>query len=248
MIRVDEKVYLSLSPNEKNVFEYVVHHYKEIEKMSAQQLADKCNVSKTLVINLTQKIGFDGFSDLKFFLKNQGKNTKVVDTPSHYSMDNFEKTRNIQQENHLMQAIEWISNAKTVYTAGRGSSKHLTAYFAHLLMLLGIKCINIADLNLMAVTADTMTEDDVMVLFSLSGETAILTKTAQMAKISSGKLITVTSFTTNTISSFSNCPLYFISDQKDTAVDDTVSRLPMFYVIDRLINGIKENIENDYGQ
>jgi len=243
MINIDEKVYLSLSPSEKRVFEYIIYNQDKISKMSAQKLADYCNVSKTLVINLTQKIGYDGFSDLRFHIKNKEREEKINPMPSHSSMDNFEKTMNIQQERHIHHAVELILKAKTVYCAGRGSSKHLTAYFAHLLMLLGIKCINIVDLNLMTVIAETMVENDVMIMFSLSGETAILTKTAQVAKMGKGELITVTAFTNNTIASFSDCALYFISDQKNTIVDDTVSRLPMFYIIERMINEIKENIE-----
>ena len=65
---VKEK-YHELNENELYIWQYILHHKKETQKMSIQELAQRCNVSRTSILRFAQKLGLDGFSELKVYLK-----------------------------------------------------------------------------------------------------------------------------------------------------------------------------------
>ena len=60
-----------LTGSERSLLHYILDHQETIQKMTCQKLADQCGVSKTVVINMSQKLGFEGYNDLRFFLKNR---------------------------------------------------------------------------------------------------------------------------------------------------------------------------------
>ena len=64
-----ESHYDELNENDLYIWQYIFHHKTECQKMSIQQLAHACNVSHTSIIRFTKKIGLDGYSELKVYLK-----------------------------------------------------------------------------------------------------------------------------------------------------------------------------------
>ncbi|MDE6195793.1 MAG: MurR/RpiR family transcriptional regulator, partial [Erysipelotrichaceae bacterium] len=61
--------YDKLNENDKYIWQYIYHHQQECQKMSIQELARICNVSHTTIIRFAKKIGLDGYSDIKMYLK-----------------------------------------------------------------------------------------------------------------------------------------------------------------------------------
>ena len=63
------KVINSLSSSELESFKYINCHKKEVIDMSIQDLAKAVFVSTATISRLCKKLDFEGFSDLKYFLK-----------------------------------------------------------------------------------------------------------------------------------------------------------------------------------
>ena len=63
------KFYDDLTNSEKEIFDYIFNHQDEVKNMKIMDLAKKILVSKTLIINMTQKLGFSGYTDFKYYLK-----------------------------------------------------------------------------------------------------------------------------------------------------------------------------------
>ena len=63
------KYYSDLNLNDLYIWRYILGHKKTCENMSISELAEHCNVSKTSILRFTQKISLNGFSELKFYLK-----------------------------------------------------------------------------------------------------------------------------------------------------------------------------------
>ena len=61
--------YKSLNENDKYIWKYILNNKKECENMSIQDLAANCNVSHTTILRFAQKLGLNGYSELKFCLK-----------------------------------------------------------------------------------------------------------------------------------------------------------------------------------
>jgi RpiR family glv operon transcriptional regulator len=60
----------SLSPKELEIMQYVHEHSVAIVSMSIQTFAQEINYSTSTVIRFCRKLGFSGFPEFKYFLKN----------------------------------------------------------------------------------------------------------------------------------------------------------------------------------
>ena len=76
--------YKSLNENDKYIWKYILNNKKECENMSIQDLAANCNVSHTTILRFAQKLGLNGYSELKFCLKleNNKKLSLLINTNS----------------------------------------------------------------------------------------------------------------------------------------------------------------------
>lgn len=71
--------YNKLNENDKYIWSYILNNKKECENMSIQNLALKCNVSHTTILRFAQKLGLNGYSELKFYLKMENKKRYIFD-------------------------------------------------------------------------------------------------------------------------------------------------------------------------
>ena len=70
----------ALNPTDLAIWKYILNNREQIRRISIHELAKRCCVSSTTVVRFAQKLGFDGFSDLKALLKREAP---VVDVHSH---------------------------------------------------------------------------------------------------------------------------------------------------------------------
>lgn len=69
--------YDKLNETDLQIWQYVSNHIHECQTQSIQEVALACNVAPSSIIRLTQKIGLEGFSELKFLLKWSERNDNV---------------------------------------------------------------------------------------------------------------------------------------------------------------------------
>lgn len=58
-----------LSENDLYIWDYVEKHKKQCENMTIEELARKCNVSRTTVLRFTKKLSLKGFGEFKVHLR-----------------------------------------------------------------------------------------------------------------------------------------------------------------------------------
>lgn len=229
-----------LTESEKRIFTYIYKNQAKAASMKIQELADAALVSKTVVINMCQKLGFEGFGDLKYYLKNNrsgkvgaGGGLSLADLEFGIT-DQVKRTMALVSAETLQKAAKRILCSKTVYLVGRGTSKAVAGYFEHKLLIMGIKCINLQDYNLIAAVTKNIEINETVVVISLSGETEKALEVARIAKARDAAVISVTGFSTNTLSKIADISLFCAADLVDTRHNDTNSRIGMFVLIDLL--------------
>ena len=240
MLHIDSDIYRDLTNTEKEVLHFILENEEFVSNTTSRQIAERCNVSKTVIINVTKKMGFEGFSEYKYYLKNQihkKQKNSTIDFVND-TMDNLSKTLLLNQQNQINDCVDKINKAETIYVLGRGSSKFMASYLTHQLITLNIKASVVSDYNHFGVIAKTMGENDLMIALSLSGETTITVNTAKIASMRKREVISITAFSNNSLAYFSDNNIYFSSTDVDTKTDDTVSRTPMLFVIELLINKV----------
>ncbi|WP_162612879.1 MurR/RpiR family transcriptional regulator [Lachnoclostridium sp. An14] len=239
------EIYETLTESEKRVFSYIYQNQARSAKMNIQDVAKAAAVSKTVVINMCQKLGFEGFSDFKYYLKSQ-KSVLPEELPleldhlQNMILDQVKRTLALINADVFQEASRSITGSKTVYIVGRGTSKAVASYLERMFLMLGIKCINLTDFNLIGAVVENIDINETLIVISLSGETQKALEVARIAKARNAAVISITGFTTNTLSRISDLHLYCAADQVDTKSCDLHSRIGLFVVADILMNFVRQ--------
>lgn len=240
------KHFSELTPSEQRVFSYIYNAQKAVVKMKINDLATAALSSKTVIINMTQKLGFSGYADFKYYLKSNHRHrskSESKDDAEYCLKDNINKTLGLVDRDVLKSVCRQILKAKTVYIVARGTSKAVGNYLEHLLLTIGIRCIFLDDYNLISIVSLSLEPDEFLILLSLSGNTTKMVEIANMAKTRGAKTASITTFTTNSVSKISDYNLFCSSDDSTTKDNDSKSRIGMFIIVELLVSTIKENMQ-----
>lgn len=178
------KNYEELTVSEKRVLSYIMENQDQIPHIKINDLAEATFVSKTVIINLAQKLDFSGFREMKYYIsqkiieKMSAQETSTVLYRENLKQS-IDKTFSLVTEDQLQKTAAKIKAAKNVFIMARGTSKAVGYYFEHLLLTIGIQCIFIKDYNLSEVFTDFVAEDDIVIFISLSGDTKKIIDTAK---------------------------------------------------------------------
>lgn len=235
--------YSKLTEIEKKIFHYIVENAKAIQTQTAKEIAERNFVSKTTVINVAKKCGFQGFSDFKYYLLYHQTEVSPADdflAASKKLQEEVERTFFLTDERTLEEAAETILRSRLIYIFGVGLSGQIAAMLENLLLKQGVKALFVRDGNNIATIADTGNAEDAVILLSLSGQTKKMVEMAQKSKIKGMKLISITAFTDNEIQAMADIRFYSYAGISDTQTNDTLSRLGMHLIICLLSEKLKE--------
>ena len=116
-----EENYHQLNENDLYIWQYILHHKRECQKMSIQELAHSCNVSHTSILRFTKKLGLEGFSELKVHLKwdlaqKDGFELKYLDT----TYENYDETMKMMMNRDFTKIMEMIDQAERIFVYATG--------------------------------------------------------------------------------------------------------------------------------
>lgn len=238
------KNYDNLTISEKKVLKYLTDNIADIPYLNINELVAKTFVSKTVIINLSQKLGFSGFKELKFQINNYilSKNKTEKINPSSYKKQlerNINKSFTLINEEQIADCAKTLRHSRNIFIVARGTSKAVGFYLEHMLFALGLHCFFINDYNLSDSFTRLVTKDDTVIFISLSGGTKKIIETARIVQLKEANIISMTAFHTNELTSYASNALFCFSDSYDTKADDTKSRTGFFILVDLLINELE---------
>lgn len=217
---------------------------RKIQDSSASEIADAIYVSKTSIINLSKKLGFEGYSELRYYvkdyLKDKGKNKPNLSFEDVLDSINTEvtKTLSLQSKDNINKITKKILSSRIVYVIGRGASEPIANLLCSRLALLNIKAILIEDPNIIDVLGDSLALDESVIVMSLSGETERILTIAKTARARGVDVIALTSFTNNSLQKIANYNLFCFADDTQTKYNDLISRIGLHTLVQILISYI----------
>lgn len=175
--RIVEDNYHHLNENDLYIWQYIVHHKRECQKMSIKDLAHNCNVSHTSILRFTKKLGLEGFSELKVHLKwdlaqKSDFSQKIIDATGH----ELEETINMMTNSDYTNILEMIDNADRVFIYATGVLQNNMAKELRRIFLYAKKVLHLIGNGTEVDTVlNNVTSNDVFIIISLSGdnETAV---------------------------------------------------------------------------
>lgn len=233
--------YDELTDLEKKIVEYIMNNPKMIQDSPASEIANILYVSKTSIINLSKKLGFEGYSELRYYVKDYLEHREKNKEELSYKgiLDNIytevTKTISLQSEENINKIVKRIINSRIVYVVGRGASEPIASLLSSRLALLNIKAILIADPNIIDVLGDSLSQDESIIVMSLSGETERILTITKTARARGVDVIALTSFSNNTLQKMANYNMFCFADSTETKYNDLISRIGLHILVQIII-------------
>ncbi|MGL4572672.1 MAG: MurR/RpiR family transcriptional regulator [Clostridium sp.] len=249
----------SFTGSEQKLGTYILANKDEVVSLSAQEFAERVNVSAAGVVRFSKKLGFKGFTALKVELakesdeepidftemisKNDDVKTMVKKTMKS-NISTIEKTYNLLNLDLLEDAINSISKAKKIYIYGVGASGLVALDFQYKLLRIKKEAFYTTDSHIQLTTSSHIEKDDVVIAISYSGETKEVNAAVYEAKSKGAKVIAITKYVSSTLSKNADIPLYIPNEEREIRLGAIASRISALTLIDILYLGIaKEGID-----
>lgn len=230
--------YDKLNESDLHIWNYIDGHRKECASMTIEDLGKRCNVSRSTILRFSQKIGLDGFQELKYYLKNEiNVNTaryKQIDTYTLF--DNYSRMiRDLQNRNYMV-CNQMIHEAKRIFVTSSGAIQRAVAQeLSRQFLRVGIVMTLINGDSEIKLLAKYAQKDDLIIMISMTGENANLTALAKVAKSVGVKTISITRLRSNSLSMLVNEPIYVYLGDFPIVMNLPYASPVMFFAITELL-------------
>lgn len=230
--------YDSLNDNELHMLNYIMNHKKESASLSINDLANKCNVSKSSLLRFTKKLGFSGYSEFKFYIKweNESKEPNVDNVNiTELLIQDIQSTLKHINIPQIDEICEILCSARRVFLYGTGYSQmNVAKELQRNFMSINEYFYLIHDNDQIENIIRDLTSEDVIIIISLSGNSKILFPIMKQFSAKNIKVISLTNLKANYLSSMTPYNLYCTVSDVKTPVAYLKTFIP-FYIVGEVL-------------
>lgn len=173
----------SLNDTDMVIWKYILQHREVARHISIHELAKSCCVSSTTIVRFAQKLGLDGFGELKAILKMEEAepprySSNVLEDLSDFYLKTGEKIfkRNFDSASRL------IHEANRVFTFASGYvQSNVLQELKRLFFYDNVFLYEVPAREEFYSVLETLTKDDLFIVVSLSGETPAVVESPRTA-------------------------------------------------------------------
>lgn len=224
--------YEAFNATDKSLATYILNHRDKVENMTIRELADACHSSKSTISRFIRKIGFAGFSELKYAIKWQERNTVMEKSFKKSLITDIQI--NIEQMQHwdFRGICEAIESSHRLFVYGTGTEQKLCAselkrYFWGL-----NKYVHIIDdeMSFHAIM-DDLTEKDLIIIVSLSGNTPSMLPYAKRIAAKEIPLMSITDLKNNELAQLTNLRMYAFAHPQKSHLSLEITTFSTFFIM-----------------
>lgn len=201
--------YKELSENDLHIIKTIHDHVNEMKKMKIQQLAALSHTSVSSIHRLSCKLGFDGYSDLKAYIKlNEDQDSATQDLMELLNHD-IQQTFNHLEHLNFDRLSQLIDEAPYIYIYGTGAAQvEVASDVQRLFLSIYKKSMLLKNELELLLSIEQMKEDELLLIISLSGETRNFEEIIQLIKTRNVKYISVTTLRDNMLAQHAMFNIY----------------------------------------
>lgn len=134
----------SLNETETYVYNYVVKNTKKVLNESIRELANDTHVSTATIMRFCKKMGCEGFTELKYRLKENVEIQETKEDDANNQFDSFiERVESSDYLESIRRAAEIIKQSDLILTLGIGTTGDFAKYTSRLLSGMGYCCYGV---------------------------------------------------------------------------------------------------------
>ncbi|WP_323703276.1 MurR/RpiR family transcriptional regulator [Mammaliicoccus sp. Dog046] len=201
--------YQQLNDNDIHIIQMINKNIHLIHRLKIQEIADISHTSISSIHRLSRKLGFDGYSDFKAYIKLNKQTSK----PSTDIIEKLEQDM-LQTLKHLKMIdfdfiSEQIDQSPNIYIYGTGVAQLNVARDAqrHFLSI-HKKVMVLNDETELKIVTDQMKENELLFIISLSGDTSHLKENIEILRTRNIQYISITTLKDNYLAQNANFNIY----------------------------------------
>lgn len=201
---LDEKVnanFDKLNDNDLQIAHFVNTHVNQCKTLKIHELSQYTHASNATIHRFTRKLGFDGYSDFKSYLKFESEHLSQLPKDS---MDAFKQE--IETTLSYLDRIDYnlitdkLNQASTVYLYGTGrAQKNVADEAQRILLTMHKNIIVLHDVHELKMVLNRSIDEDLFFIISLSGESHQLTDVTNLLQLRQKYFISVTTMKDNSL-------------------------------------------------
>jgi len=260
-LRLIKETIDTISPSERLAAQYILENPEKMVGMTVSELAEASGASQSAVIRLCKSLGLKGYQDLKLRVAGDLQNPTpgeeykeisptsdmktIIASVSNNNVYSINETLNILDPEKMEEAVRLLEKAGRIDFYGTGASQLVAQDAQHKFMRINKTCTAYSDTHLQLTSAVTLTENDVAVAFSHSGETIQVIECIKAAKENGAKTIGITRYGANTIGHLVDVHIETLSTESDIRSAATSSRIVQLNIVDILYIAVAGHSYNE---
>jgi len=254
-----EKLKQSEITSERKLAAQILENPNAIINMSITDLAKQAHVSSSAIVRLCKKLDVKGYQDLRFAIAKEifsrkysnkkdlqstlyyDKSSTVVDIVStilEVVSDAIIKIDKLINRENIEIAVERIRKARSILLTGTGASGIVGKDFHQKLCRLGYISQFDEDPEIQTMSACSLTEQDVVIAISYSGERKNLIRTISEAKKNKAFIIAITRFKPTSLIKLADIAIYVPDTESLYREGALISRLCQLIVVDIIYSSL----------
>lgn len=222
-----------LNDTEEQLLVFFLNHAKTIHQITIRDAASRFFTAPNTITRMCKKLGFLGYSDFKEALY-----ITTIEEQSYSDFtsldDQLVRTKQLLNMETLKQINQCIFYAEKILVLGVGLSRLPSEELHNYLRVVDKNSQIYPDPHLMRHAAKKLTKNDLVIAFSVSGETENILNPVNIANISGAKTVSVTGFSQNQLAKITNFQLYGMTSRSIIDGIDVADRLSFHYLINKL--------------
>ncbi|BAH42316.1 transcriptional regulator [Brevibacillus brevis NBRC 100599] len=239
-----------LKPSERKVADYILAHPEDVVKLSVQKLAEYSGVSEATIIRLARSLNMKGYQELKLRVAGdltkqtargsyqeimmEGSVESIMQAVSWNNIQSIQDTLSVLSNEEVKKAVDVLSVARKIDVYGVGASAVIADDIRQKFSRINLWCEAYSDFHAQLTSAVTLTEKDVVIGISYSGQTEDIIQSLTEAKQQGATIITLTKFGPSPVAELANIRLFTSSVEKSIRSGAMASRIAQLNVIDIL--------------
>lgn len=228
-----EEIIEKLNEKELKVYQYILAHSIEFPFMTIRELANSVQVSTTVILNFSKKMGYNSFKEFKLAYRLQERKSReskrIYDDKQVIGA--LLQLDNEYYQDKLRSARVLIGNHNNLIFTGLGNSGLIGTYGARIFSSAG-KFANVINDPFLRINASMV--DTVIIALSISGKTPELLRIVETCKRLGASIISVTTNLKSPLALMSDIAIpYFLKIDNVDQIDLT-SQILAVAIIERL--------------
>lgn len=200
-----------LTQTDRSILHFIIENKQKCSSIKASKLAELTYTSTAGLTRLSKRLGFSGFSELRFFLAQELADTQHAKQDySKLLANDIQQTLKLIAQTDLYPIVKTISTAQRIYVYGtdwgeQRAAETLARNFLGCNLPFNI-IPSITELNW---TIQFLNINDLLILISFSGENVELNHISNQLKLKNIPTLSITPLSRNSLSTKTTYNLYY---------------------------------------